>query len=178
MALRILPDAAYAREALTYNPRTGAFRWNVRPPSHFVDAITRQKWNTRHAGRPAGSISSQGYLTIVIGYKRYLAHRLAWLLVHGSNIPTGIDHIDGNPLNNRANNLRAASREDNMANAKMRRDNTTGVKGVGIWHGRYRARIRRDGREYTLGVFDTLREATAARRKAAIRMHGAFARHD
>jgi hypothetical protein len=170
MARKRLPPREYIQTRLDYDPETGAFQWRPREES-------LKTWNTRFARRPAGSVQ-KGYLMIVIDYHRYFAHRIAWLIIHGRPVPDEIDHIDHDPLNNRINNLRAARHGDNGANAKRRSDNQTGVKGVGLWYGKYRARIRRDGKEYVIGCFATLEEAAAARRQAADRLHGTFVRHD
>lgn len=90
-----------------------------------------------------------------------------------------IDHIDGDPRNNRITNLRSVSMSENLANQKLRSDSSTMVKGVRLhgW-GSYSARITFRGRTHHLGSFATLEEATAARREAAERLHGEFARHE
>jgi predicted lipoprotein len=90
-----------------------------------------------------------------------------------------LDHIDGNPLNNRIENLRIASRETNLHNSKRRSDNTSGVKGV-CFHKqtrKWRARVALNGVRHSLGAFDTLEQATGAIRFARVEMHGEFANH-
>lgn len=107
------------------------------------------------------------------------AHRVAWSLMHGGDEPDMIDHIDGNKLNNRISNLRAATRGDNLANSRLRADNTTGGKGITKRpRGTYVVRIAHQGKRHHIGSFATIEEAAAARREAAIRLHGAFARHE
>ena len=62
---------------------------------------------------------------------RYKAHRIVWVLHHGSIDPDlYIDHIDGNPFNNKISNLRLVSPTENSRNAKMHVRNKTGVTGV------------------------------------------------
>lgn len=91
---------------------------------------------------------------------------------------TLIDHINGNPLDNRKANLRFADSTGNAFNSKRRTDNTSGYKGVtfdkrrGLWQARIKAG---DAREY-LGYFDTPEAAHAAYVSAALRLHGKFAR--
>jgi hypothetical protein len=172
-----MPDANRAREALDYNPETGTLIWRERPSSHFKSADRQITWNKRFAGKPAGSLKN-GYIMVVLNYERCFAHRLAWLLTIGQPVPDVIDHIDHDPLNNRIANLRAASQGDNGANSTRRKDNNTGIKGVGLWNGKYRVRIRYNKQEYWVGYFKTLAEATMARRDAAERLHGKFARHE
>ena len=108
-----------------------------------------------------------------------MTHRLAWMMIHGA--PTAdIDHIDGNRTNNRISNLRAATRSENLANARKHAHNTSGAKGVYFdrQRGKYQAHITHQYKYYHLGRFDTFEQAVAARRDAAERMHGKFARHE
>jgi hypothetical protein len=102
---------------------------------------------------------------VAINDRRYLAHRLAYLLFWGIWPEAGIDHIDGDGLNNRWGNLRSVSNQENQRNARQYLTNTSGVNGV-YWagdKGKWRVRIKVDGRYIHLGLFDTLEEAAAAR---------------
>src|SRR5215469_1292035 len=142
MAPKTLPPRAYVREALDYDPETGAFRWRERPSAHFPDEVTRRKWNTRWADKPAGKAHCRGYLRITLDYKDYLLHRLAWLLGHGEPVPGMLDHIDGDRRNNRIANLRAATQSENNWNSRLRKNNLVGVKGVRrMRSGRFSAEI-------------------------------------
>jgi hypothetical protein len=154
------------REILDYDPETGVFTWRVtlsiRAPS----------------GSTAGTCCNDGRVNITICGRRYKAHRLAWLYVHGEWPPELIDHIDGNPSNNRIANLRPATCRQNGANAKRSVSNTSGFKGV-CWDGvnrRWRAHITLNGKTKCLGRFDKIEDASAAYRKAAERCFGEFAR--
>lgn len=89
-----------------------------------------------------------------------------------------IDHIDGNPHNNKFANLRIATSRQNQCNQKIRRDNTSGLKGVS-WdskRNKWQAGIQIDGKRIALGRFSTKEEAYAAYCEAARRLHGEFAR--
>ena len=81
------------------------------------------------------------------------------------NPPPGglwVDHIDGNGLNNRWNNLRHATPKQSNANA-FRPQNATGFIGVSETPaGRWQARARKEGKRYHIGVFDTAEEAARA----------------
>ena len=177
MAARPLPDREYINQALDYDHHTGEFRWKERPLEHFVNARGQWQWNAKWAGRFAGCLNRDGYSLIRLRSSMVMAHRLAWLLTYGEPVPSEIDHRDGNRSNNRIDNIRAATRADNLANNRTRRDSTTGVKGVYPMRGKFQAYIRRHKQRYYLGIFDTLEEASAARREAAERLHGEFARH-
>ena len=112
------------REILSYCEVSGDFVWVAKP---CVNA------HRIKVGNPANRVNSQGYITIWIDGKSYLAHRLAWLYVYG-RFPDGlrpeIDHMDGNPINNSIANLREVSRSENQRNQKMCSDNTSGITGV------------------------------------------------
>ena len=176
---KILPDRAYLRLRLGYDPATGVFLWRIRPADHFADQAKGNTWNTRYAGKPAGFEHGQGYRQIAINDVKFMAHRVAWLLVYGEPVPQEIDHIDGNRANNRITNLRAVTRAENLANSKMRA-NSSGAKGVYFdrQRGKYQAHIMHQYKYYHLGRFDTFEQAVAARRDAAERLHGKFARHE
>jgi len=110
-----------------------------------------------------------------------MAHRLIWLYVYGEPVPPLIDHIDGNPHNNRINNLRAATKSQNMVNSGIQKNNTSGFRGVQKAPNQrtgFAAYIRADGRYIHLGTFATIEDAAQARRDAANKLHGEYARHD
>jgi hypothetical protein len=173
MAAKALPSQEVLRQLLDYNPETGALTWKVRDLHWFSDGSqTRQHnaaiWNGKNAGRAAlVTALPTGHLYGGIGGTKYLAHRVIWKMVYGVD-PIGIDHIDGNPANNRIKNLRQASQLVNGKNAKTSKRNTSGVMGV-EWRSdrnKWVARITVDYRSRHLGCFDTFDAALAARKQA------------
>jgi len=173
--LKPLPPASIVSELLRYDPNTGEFYWNTRPQNYFVPTEKRTAewlcrwWNTRFANTPAGTVDPNGYTIIRVLGTDYRAHRLAWLLTHGT-APEFIDHEDGDRGNNRVNNLKSVSHEENTKNAKRRCDNNSGVTGVGFYpnKNKWRARINYHGKTILLGYFGSKEEAIAARKAAEI----------
>ena len=89
-----------------------------------------------------------------------------------------VDHIDGNPLNNRRSNLRLTDHVGNARNRRMRRTNKAGLKGVKKcpYTGRYGARIFFRKKTIWLGTFDTAAQAHEAYKQAATGLFGEFSR--
>ena len=100
-----------------------------------VRRTTGTKGGNCWGGTPAGNFkSSKGRVkqtVVTVNTKRYSVSRIVWTIVHGE-IPKGmvIDHLDGDPWNNRIENLALKTHGDNLRNCKMRKDNTSGVVGV------------------------------------------------
>ena len=157
------------RMVLEYNPETGSLRWLRRTQDMFDDdsamnAITRcAVWNKRFAGREAFTSNKGGGRMVSPVFGRiYLAHRVAWAMHYGAWPKGQIDHINGNPSDNRISNLRDVSMQVNSQNMPLRVDNSTGVPGVTRHQGKWQARI---ARRY-IGMFSEFSDAVAARRKA------------
>lgn len=185
MAPKKLPHIRFLRECVDYDPRSGVFTWRPRPLHHFPDRATHTRWNTKFARKIAGSPTRDrnNYWKLRISGIFYMAHRVAWALIYGKPVPKMIDHIDGNPRNNRIANLRAAniyqSAQNRRGNAKS---TSSGVKGI-IYRERGNCRqfcayIAANGCRYWIGSYSTLAKAKLARHDAAERLHGGFARHD
>jgi hypothetical protein len=135
-------------------------------------------WNKNFAGKTAGS-AGRFKVAVAIHGVVYMAHRLIWLHVHGEPVPPLIDHIDGDPHNNRITNLRAATKSQNMVNSAKQKNNTSGVRGVQKAPGQksgFVAYIKANGQHIYIGKFATITEAAKARQEAAVRLHGEFAR--
>lgn len=150
--------AARVRELLDYNPDTGVFTWKISP----AQRIKR--------GTVAGAAAE--YVRIQIGGRKLRAHRLAWLYMTGAWPTQEVDHIDGDPLNNRWANLRNVSRVVNMQNQRQARsDNPTKLLGAHP-HGRgYASTINVRGQTHYLGRFSTPEAAHAAYVAAKRRLH-------
>jgi hypothetical protein len=88
----------------------------------------------------------------------------------------GVDHINGNPLDNRRENLRVCEQSQNTANRGLNKKNSSGMIGVHKSHGKWRACIKVNYQNINLGHFDNLEDAVKARDEAAKKYRGEFAR--
>lgn len=85
------------------------------------------------------------------------------------------DHINGNGLDNRRKNLRLATIAQNAMNRGVQKNNKLGVKGVFlVKSGKYRAMIKKNGKNISLGYFSTLKEASDAYNSAAQSLFGPY----
>lgn len=110
-----------------------------------------------------GTIKPNGYLAIHIKCKYYLAHRLAWLYVHGGFPEGDLDHINADRSDNRIKNLREATKHINNQNRHTaNKNNRTGLLGVCAHRDKFRATIKIGGKCVFLGYFVTPEEAHAA----------------
>ena len=119
----------------------------------------------------------QGYILVKIDRKTYKAHRIAFLYMTGK-IPDEIDHKNNIRDDNRWKNLREATRQQNVFNSPMHKDNAVGYKGVSYRksRGHYKAIMKLNGKELYLGSFDNPEDAAKAYQEAALRYHGEFAK--
>ena len=140
------------KKYLDYNPYTGIFKWKI-------DRYKRIK-----AGDIAGSLDKEGYILIGIDYKRYKAHRLAWLYVYGEFTKEVIEHINHKKSDNRIENLRSVSQSINC------RNRVTDKYDFGVtWHKaskKWRADICVKGIKKSLGIFNDKIDAINSRKKA------------
>ena len=159
--------AQLLREMLSYDPETGEFRWLVKASKNTV------------VGSIAGSILGNGYRQIrMLGKQSFYVHRLAYLYMTGEWPPEQIDHVDGNPDNNKWNNLRISNQTQNMGNTRVPDHNTSGIKGVSWCKRRkkWRAYIVINQKQEALGHYVYKHDAAAAYAKRAREVFGEFAR--
>jgi hypothetical protein len=160
-------------ERLDYDPNTGLFKWLPNP-------TYGKNWNTRRAGKAAGNIDKKhGAVTIRLEGKLYLAHRMAVAYMNGSWPKLVIDHINGNPVDNRIINLRECTQSENMRNRSVQKNNKGGLLGVRFrpHHGKWEARINAGGKTVWRQYFMSAQEAVEARRAILPQFHGEFIRH-
>ena len=153
-----LPSQQELQEAFDY--RDGNLYW--------------KKTNTNRVkvGSKAGSVKTkpltgEQYVQVRFKGKSYYIHRLIWAW-HGYSLEPNqeIDHIDGNSLNNRIENLRPTSRKQNSENRKGANKNSkSGEKGV-CRHKKarkWKAQIQHNGKIIYLGYYENIDDAIASR---------------
>lgn len=89
-----------------------------------------------------------------------------------------VDHINGNPLDNRRQNLRVCTVGENNRNNRGRSQGTSGVTGVSCYNNKWKARIKINRKDIHLGVFDNKEDAIKARKEAEVKYFGEFRRKD
>ena len=152
-----------------YDKETGNLIWKIKPS---------RRGHSVKVGDIAGTLKSHGYICVGINYNSYRAHRLIFLM-HKGYLPKTIDHINGDKLDNRIENLRAATVGQNQHNRKTNANNTSGYKGV-CWNKaqkKWVARITLERKNIHLGYFANVEEASEVVRKAREELHGSFANH-
>ena len=156
------PTSADFCRALAYDPVTGALTW-------------------RKTNSIAGHVRKHGDHTTGFWGRSYVTTHIIWCMVTG-DWPAGevVDHKNLNRSDNSWDNLREATHSQNHANKALRRDNSTGFKGVTQPRNskKWKAVITHQGRIHYLGVHASPELAHAAYCKAAQRLFGEFARFE
>jgi hypothetical protein len=152
----------YLNPRLEYNAASGQLFWKVLFP-----------------GKGAGSRLKYGAIKLALERLDFKAHRLCWILHYKQKPADGlvIDHINGDPSDNRICNLRACTQKENSRNSVTPKNSTTNFKGVSKQGSKYRAYVSVNRRQIHLGRFDTAEEAYAAYVTAARQHFGEYFTH-
>ena len=152
-----------------FDYKDGNLYWRINP---------RKIGNEIKPGSIAGTLVSGGtYIAVQYKRKRYFAHILIFLYHYGW-VPEQIDHIDTNPLNNKIENLRAATPSQNQYNKHAQKNNVLGVKNVSKNGNKYYVGFKINGKFTRIGSFYSIKDAETAAREFRAKLHGEFARHD
>ena len=157
-------DVNYIKNTFSYNPING-------------EAVRISKGKgVRRIGVSLGSVhlcggktrKEKSYIRMPVKCKPVYLHRVAWVLMTGEQPPIEIDHIDGDGLNNKWENLRAGNHSENMKNQKRHKNSKFETMGITLRkdNGKYRARIMVNGATIDLGQYDTYQDAKNARLEA------------
>lgn len=173
------PTIEYLNECFICDPVAGTLVWRQRPREHFALERIWLAWNKRFAGKLAGGLS-RGRLFVHIkeGYGNRGLHRVIWAMTKGAWPVLWIDHANGDPLDNRIENLREATPAQNNYNRAIQHNSKSGFKGVYKRKDtqRYQACIRVNKKPIVLGYFRSAEEASEAYQAAALKYHGEFAK--
>jgi len=126
----------------------------------------------------AGGYDGYGYRKVRFKGKLHLVHRVIWA-IHHDEWPNGeIDHINGIKDDNRIENLRLVTSQQNKANTGIRSHNTSGFRGVSYYKriDKYRATIGVDGNHIHLGYYPTPEEASRVYKETTKEWFGEFRR--
>ena len=151
------------KELIYYNPETGIFTNKVTRNSR---AIKGKELNPSNNGK---------YGIVTINKQKYYLHILAWFYSYGVWPSSKIDHKNRVTTDNRIDNLRKATNQQNQSNKGIQKNNKTGFKGVSIEGTKYKAQIQKDGKGITIGRFNTAKEAAIAYDEKALEVFGTFA---
>ena len=138
--------------------------------------LIRKTGRVNEIGQIAGCLhKGKGYIHVKIKAKCFKAHRLVFLYHHGY-LPECVDHIDGDKTNNKIENLRAATKEENCQNQKIRSTNKSGCKGV-RWNSlskKWQVGICKNYKNIHLGMYEDLELASLVAIEATELIHGRF----
>lgn len=140
-------DAVRLRQLVCYLPKSGMF-------------FRRDAYQGRC--RVLGSRAADGYIAIRIDNGAYLAHRLAWMYVHGVWPDGVVDHINGDRSDNRMSNLRVVTAWQNTFNNRVRRRNGGLIGAYWIHDAKWAAITQVDGKKVLLGYYPTEEQAHRA----------------
>jgi hypothetical protein len=156
------------RSMIDYNPETGEMRWKERSGRARARAKTGESIG---CPRPP-------YRTVSIYGNKFYLHRVAFALANNRWPEPICDHINGDPSDNRACNLREATHAQSAHNTRGQKSRS-GVKGV-HWQSQNKkwcVRVSANGRHQYFGSFESVDKAAEAARRAREELHGEFARH-
>jgi hypothetical protein len=175
------------KQLMHYDPHTGVCIWLPRFPwmfsdtEHFSAETICKQWNSRWAGKPAGTINPNGHLEAKVFRKSYKLHALIWLYQTGGWPSERINHENDCLTDNRWFNLRQGTYAQTSARRRTTSKSGTWLRGAYPTHRRgkakpWRASITIEGKRLHLGVYDTELEAHEAYLAAAQYYYGKFAR--
>ena len=130
-------------------------------------------------GQLVGWLKNDGYRLVTSKlFGTFYVHKIIWTM-HGGTYDTVVDHIDNDKSNNKIENLRAATQQQNVFNTRMRKDNKSGVKGV-CWFApknQWLVQVRKNKKSVVQKFFDDFELAELVAIEGRDKFHGRFANH-
>lgn len=159
-----MPCLNLVRDSFNYAPRTGLLSYNQ--PRRLVKV---------------GDSITSGTVKIPAGGVAYSVNRVIWYWMTGEDPGDLIvEHRNGDHNDNRWENLRLATPQQNQFNKIGQGKYPKGVvfKGDANRSKPWAARIRIDGKKVSIGQFYTMEEAAEAYRAYADKIQGSYAAHN
>jgi hypothetical protein len=150
--------------------------FDYHPNGYLVWAINRRRGRI---GNKVGIVHTNGYFRTRVNGKLESNHRITFLWHHGY-LPKFVDHIDGNKLNNKIENLRPANDVQNQQNSKLSVKSTSGFKNVNFCPQtkKWAVKISVCGKKKTIGRYDDIELADLIAQEARSKYHGEYARNN
>lgn len=158
-------------------------------PHILIDIHLRKRYPPEHRQQCQGNlwVAQRKWIDIIVfcpgipSYKERVFRDEAYIMEIAGAVGTFNRELDVIVkyvalIDNRWENLREATHAQNGANRGANKNSLTGIKGVSVYGGRYRATIQANRQWKQIGIYDTLDEAKDAYALAAERIHGEFAR--
>ena len=155
-------------DILEYNPETGDLKWKERPRSYFNTLHAQRVWNSQNSGK---SIRKPD---IGINGKKYRTARVIWFLAYGYYPEGQVEFINKDDTDFRLCNLTVRSPRESGIHRSTGSLNTSGHKGIYYCNdrGAWRVHIKSNGRKISVGQFQDIGDAIAARRRAEDKYFG------
>ena len=142
--------------------KTGKLYWKHRAQEHFQTYRSFRSWNGKFAGKEAfTAVNNDGYRHGCLLWKPVRAHQVVWAMTRGEWPTDEIDHINGDPADNRPENLRQVSHADNVKNRAITDNTFTGQIGINKCSGSSMFRVRLAGQYF--GVYARIEDAIRVR---------------
>lgn len=151
------------KKILSYDPISGNFQW-------LGDTAGHRK------NEKVGYLEKSGYLSVSIFGSKIRLHRLAMIFAGFDLKEKMVDHVNLNKSDNRLSNLRIADNSKNKQNCGIRKDNSSGIKGVFRSRNGWQGQIQIDGKRISVGHFKNLKDAVIPMSEARKKYHKEFAR--
>jgi len=165
MKINPLPPVDYLLDCFKYDGATGLLYWRDRPKNHFETESAWKRHKTLRSGKPILTTNAYGYKVARLSqeskHKLFLCHRIVYAMFYGDRDMI-VDHVNGDRLDNRIENLRAVSSRENLLNTSVKKKQ--GLKGAYYEadRGKWLSQIKINYKSFYLGRFDTEQEAHKA----------------
>lgn len=141
---------------------------------HDLEWLQKHKWYFKQSPNGKGYAAR---IELKSGQRILVAmHRAIFLHYNPGIVVADIDHRNGDRLDNRLSNLRAASRQQNSGNRGANRNNKSRYKGVNFYpsSNSWRAQIMDNGKKRHIGYYATAEEAALAYNIESLKVFGEF----